>query len=149
MNGFGDYGAMHIGDYRGSFGNSPSWEVNTHQRFLFVSGDVLDGAKTMRVDNGFPNAVQSAQVRYCAQKSDLELGYKFYLDEENDQVLMANFPLSSEDEDLTAALPELPKGLLRGIVLRYTNRLHLKVCKPLSEMRLEEQEILSHIKMDN
>lgn len=149
MNGFGDYGAMHIGDYRGSFGDDPSWEVNTHKRFLFVSGKVLDGAKTMRVDNGFPGAVQSAQVRYCAQKSDLELGYKFYIDEENDQVLMVNFPLSSEDEDLTAELPELPKGLLRGIVLRYTNRLYLKVCKPLSEMRLEEQEILSHIKMDN
>ncbi len=58
-----------------------------------------------------------------------------------------------EYEDYTKdpryALPELPKGLLRGIVLRYTNRLYLKVCKPLSEMRLEEQEILSHIKMDN
>lgn len=144
INRFGEYGAIHTGNYRGNI-NGSNWTENTHKRILFVSGAFDNRSKYIRIDAGYPNAVQSAQVRYCTKKTDEELGYKMFIDETNDQIIMVNYPLSQADLEKTTNLEELPKGMLRGIALRYTNRLHREVCKSLSEMRAEEQEITNQI----
>lgn len=75
-----------------------------------------------------------AAVRYCRAKSDDELGYRLYVDVPNDRVLMLG---TSED----TSLPELQKGLERGVALRWASRKHRLVCKPWSEIQNESNEL--------
>ena len=140
INGFGMYSAIHIGEWNDIIGK------NTHKRLLFVSGNVFGGPEVIRIDPGYPNAVQSAQVRYCSKKSDEELGYKMYIDENNDKILILDFPLSEVDQKTVESLKELPKGLLRGIALRYTNREQRQVCNSLSEIKNEAKNYDTIIK---
>lgn len=75
-----------------------------------------------------------AGVRYVKAKTDKELGYKMYIDEPNDKVVML-------DESEYSSLPELPRGLERGISLRYANRKNRIVLKKWSEIQVEAKEL--------
>lgn len=70
------------------------------------------------------------QARYCRAKTDEELGYKMYIDEANDQIVML-------PHTQVSSLPILPKGVERGVALRYTNRKRKKVLKKWSEIKAE------------
>lgn len=84
------------------------------------------------------NSTHFTQARHRRPLTDQELGYKMYIDTANDQVLMLPYTVSS-------TLPELPKGLERGVALRYANRKALKVLKKWSEIQTEASEIMSTI----
>lgn len=77
-------------------------------------------------------------ARYCRRKTDEELGYKLYIDEVNDTVLML-------PHTAVSTLPELERGLPRGVALRYANRKHMKILKSWTEIQSEAAEITSHI----
>lgn len=144
FNGFGQYGALHVG---GAY----DWDTtgivpqNNHKRILFISGNAFNQSRLIRIDGGYPGAVQSAQVRFCRKKSDEELGYKMYINEAKDEVTMVDYPLSAADASKVSGLSELPKGLERGIALRYTNREHRKVLRKWSEIKAEAADIMSQI----
>lgn len=74
------------------------------------------------------------QVRYCRAKTDRELGYKMYIDEAANRVVMLPYEANS-------SLPELPKGLERGIALRYANRKHMKVLRKWSDIKKEAEAL--------
>lgn len=75
-----------------------------------------------------------SQARYTRAKTDQELGYKLYIDQANDQITMLG-------HDKTSSLAELPKGLERGIALRYANRKEMKILKKWSEIQAEATQI--------
>ncbi len=79
------------------------------------------------------------QVRYTRAKTDEELGYKLYIDNCNDQVVM--LPNTQQSN-----LVELPKGLERGIALRYANRSQMKIYKKWSEICDEADQIRDYFK---
>lgn len=81
-----------------------------------------------------PKDYHYTQVRYCKVKTDAELGYKLYIDNCNDAVVMYPY-------NLTTKLTELPKGLERGIALRYANRSQMKIYRKWSEICREADQI--------
>ena len=84
------------------------------------------------------NSYHFTQARHRRPLTDQELGYKMYIDVANDQVLMLPYTEVS-------TLPELPKGLERGVALRYANRKAMKVVKKWSEIQAEAAMIMSKI----
>ena len=89
-----------------------------------------------------PYSYHFTQARHRRPLTDQELGYKMYIDAANDQILMLPYNQAS-------SLPELAKGLERGIALRYANREHLKVLKKWSEIQAEATEIKSKLAPTN
>lgn len=85
-----------------------------------------------------PDSYHFTQARHRRPLTDQELGYKMYIDAPNDQVVMLPYTVSS-------TLPELAKGVARGVALRYANRKALKVVKKWSEIQAEAAEIISTI----
>jgi RHS repeat-associated protein len=79
-----------------------------------------------------------SSARYCKPISDQELGYKLYVDNCNDAVVM--YPYNKQTK-----LTELPKGLERGIALRYANRSQMKIYRKWSEICAESEEIRKSI----
>lgn len=82
------------------------------------------------------------QARYCRKRSDAELGYKMYIDQNNDKVVMLDVGVSAN------GLPELPKGLERGIALRYANRDKRVVTKSWSEIQNEATQMKRSISIE-
>lgn len=85
-----------------------------------------------------PNLYHLCQARYSRAKTDQELGYKLYVDNCTDQVIMLPYNQQS-------AFVELPKGLERGIALRYANRNQMKITKKWSEIVAEASNIRAAI----
>lgn len=81
-----------------------------------------------------PYSYHFTQARHRRPLTDQELGYKMYIDTATDQVLML-------PSDQVSTLPELSKGLERGIALRYTNRKHMKVLQKWSKIQAEAELI--------
>lgn len=80
------------------------------------------------------NLYHFSQARYCRVKTDQELGYKIYVDDCNDQLVM--YPITKVTQ-----FTELPKGLERGIALRYANMGEMKILKKWSEIKEEAAQI--------
>ncbi len=138
---FGQFSVLHVGEWY-------DWisVPNLHKRLSFIPGSFDNRSRYIRLDGGIKDGVvQSAQVRYCKHKTPEELGYKLYVDDANDNVLMLKYPLSASNAELVKDLKELEIGLERGITLRYTNRKHMKVLRKWSEIKAEAEEINSQI----
>lgn len=107
---------------------------------LRLRGGINEGTFSFYVSGSIfsPKDYHYSQVRYCRAKTDEELGYKLYIDKCKDEVLM--LPLNEEVD-----LVELPKGLERGIALRYANRGNMKILKKWSEIEEEGKRIRSQI----
>lgn len=82
------------------------------------------------------------QVRYCRRLSDQELGYKLYVDDTEDKILML-------DPETVVGLDELQPGLERGIALRYANRQHKQILKSWSEIKAETAAIKTSVVITN
>jgi hypothetical protein len=82
----------------------------------------------------YSNLYHLCQARYARAKTDEELGYKMYVDSCRNAVVMLPFSQVTE-------LTELPRGLERGIALRYANRNQMKVLRAWSEIRTEANAI--------
>lgn len=74
-------------------------------------------------------------IRYSRTKTAEELGYRLYVDEKADRVLMIDL------DDDQPRLPELPTGLERGITLRYANRAERIIVKGWRNIQEEAKEI--------
>lgn len=81
----------------------------------------------------YDNREFNTQVRYCRAKTAEELGYKICIDQCHDAVVI--LPLNENTD-----LPEIPKGLERGIILRYANIANRTVSKSWLEIRQEAVE---------
>lgn len=86
----------------------------------------------------FSNLYHWGNTRYCRQLSNAELGYRLYLDEANDRVTV----LGIKDSDNVNNLPELPKGIERGLALYYMNANRKAITKSWSAIQ-EEAEALN------
>lgn len=78
-------------------------------------------------------------VYYSRTKTADELGYRLYVDEKTDRVLMIDL------DDDQPRLPELPTGLERGIALRYANRMERVVIKSWKKIQEEAKEISKYL----
>ncbi len=117
------------------FGQVTSLQTSTWAAIETLSDRDLSG-KSGLISN--PYSYHFTQARHRRPLTDQELGYKMYIDAANDQVLMLPY-------DQVSTLPELPKGLERGVALRYANRKAMKVVKKWSEIQAEASEIKSTI----
>ena len=117
------------------FGQVTSLQTSTWAAIETLSDRDLSG-KSGLISN--PYSYHFTQARHRRPLTDQELGYKMYIDAANDQVLMLPY-------DQVSILPELPKGLERGVALRYANRKAMKVVKKWSEIQAEASEIKSLI----
>lgn len=117
------------------FGQVTSLQTSTWAAIETLSDRDLSG-KSGLISN--PYSYHFTQARHRRPLTDQELGYKMYIDAANDQVLMLPY-------DQVSTLPELPKGLERGVALRYANRKAMKVVKKWSEIQAEASEIKSLI----
>ncbi|MDL2215219.1 leucine-rich repeat domain-containing protein [Dysgonomonas sp. OttesenSCG-928-M03] len=108
------------------------------------------------------------QVRYVRTKSDEELGYKLYVNTCTDEVVMAPYGGNSVTKEaktlsesvriinvkggrqdivlrstrgVNANLVELPKGLERGVALKYVDRSQMTIYKKWSEIVAEGETI--------
>jgi hypothetical protein len=70
--------------------------------------------------------------RFCRPLTDAELGYKLWRDDANDRILV-----TSLNQTTPQGTSELPKGLLRGLAVRWLNPTKTEVIAPLSKL-LEE-----------
>ena len=111
-----------------------------NKRFNIILGGVGGFPAQSLVFNDDTGA-HGATVYYAKPLTDKELGYKFYIDTAGDRVLMLDYQASA------TGFAEMPKGLERGIALRYTNRQHRKVLRKYSEIQAEAEKIMSEIKM--
>lgn len=82
------------------------------------------------------------QARYCRKLTDAELGYKLYIDTTNDKVLMLGLT------DNSNGLAELPKGLERGIALRYANKEKKVITKSWTDIKNEAIEMKKSISIE-
>jgi len=80
-----------------------------------------------------PSDYHYAQVRYCRAKTDEELGYKIYVDKCKDAVVILDYGVETN-------MPELPKGLERGIALKYADIAGKTVNRSWSAIELEAAE---------
>lgn len=92
----------------------------------------------------FTNLYHWGSARYCRPLSDEELSYRLYIDKEKDCVAV----LGINDSDNVDNLPELPKGLERGVALHYMNKNLRTITKPWSEIRAEAAEINAQVGND-
>lgn len=72
--------------------------------------------------------------RSCRKLTDEELGYRLWRDDANDRIIAASLATPQP-----AGTTELPKGLLRGLAVRWMNPAKTKVAAPLSKL-LQEVE---------
>jgi hypothetical protein len=77
-------------------------------------------------------------ARYCRRLTDAELGYKLYVDNVNDRVIMLPYGQST-------TLTALPPGLERGIALRYANFSEMKVYQTWSAICAEADMMRPYI----
>lgn len=71
-------------------------------------------------------------VRLCRPITDQELGYKLWIDETNDQIVVTSLAQAQPTNTR-----ELEKGLLRGLAVRWMNEDKTKVIAPLSKLQAE------------
>ena len=121
------------------FGQVASLQTIDNEHIETLSDKDLSGNSGI-ISNGY--SFHLTQARHRRPLTDQELGYKMYIDAANDQILML-------PHNQTSTLPELAKGLERGIALRYANREHLKVLKKWSEIQAEATEIKSKLAPTN
>ena len=117
------------------FGQVTSLQTSTWAAIETLSDRDLSG-KSGLISN--PYSYHFTQARHRRPLTDQELGYKMYIDAANDQILMLPY-------DQVSILPELPKGLERGVALRYANRKAMAVVKKWSEIQVEATQIMSTI----
>lgn len=117
------------------FGQVTSLQTSTWAAIETLSDRDLSG-KSGLISN--PDSYHFTQARHRRPLTDQELGYKMYIDAANDQVLMLPY-------NQLSTLPELPKGLERGVALRYANRKAMKVVKKWTEIQAEAAMIMSKI----
>lgn len=70
--------------------------------------------------------------RFCRPLTDAELGYRLYRDDANNKIVVAKI-----GDAAPAGATELPKGLLRGLAVRWMNEDRTKVMAPLSHLLSE------------
>lgn len=71
-------------------------------------------------------------VRLCKALSDEELGYRLWVDEDNDKILVTTLDDIQPENTI-----ELDKGLLRGLAVRWMNEDKTKVLVALSKLQAE------------
>lgn len=99
-------------------------ENSVNRKAMLFSNDYIQYVQEQEYNN---------QVRYCRPKTAEELGYKICIDQCHDAVVI--LPLNENTD-----LPEIPKGLERGIILRYANIENKTVSKSWLEIRQEAAE---------
>ncbi len=125
--GSNDITQTYLGDY-----------VSSHKKLVKLR--LKDPNHTFTLDVSNPNYSTNdfhfCQVRYCRHLTDEELGYKMYIDEHSNRVVMLPY-------EVETTLPELAKGAERGIALRYTNREHMRVLRKWTDIQREAGDIRS------
>ncbi|MFT3993860.1 MAG: hypothetical protein QM660_06105 [Dysgonomonas sp.] len=128
------------------FGASFAWKTldsYKYQYSLFIVADYLQSSPIMyfSVKNGGWGSTEAGQVRYCRAFTDNELGYRLYIDKINDKIII------SRSLNVNNELEQLPRGLERGIALRYINW-DKEICvKKWSEILSESREMKKKIKV--
>lgn len=120
-----------------SFGYGMALQMRSEGR-LFILADVAGKIEVNAYLYHF------SQARYCRPKTDVELGYKVYVDEAKDKVIILGLK-----DAVSSGLKELPKGLERGIVIRSSNILDKKVYQSWSKIKEEAARIKKQIRITN
>lgn len=109
--------------------------------FVFKENDLIVGTPG-DYNNGF---FHFCSARYCKKMSDEELGYKMYASDLTDQVIF--LPLN-ETPKTAEQYKELPKGLERGIALRYATADRKKCTESWSTIKAEAAKMMKEIVLD-
>ncbi len=126
---------------RQGFGEIMNWVTDTEAKREFLQEWNWDKFTFPSGSKGLlahPKTWYWGQARYRRAKTAEELGYRLYIDAPNDKIQML-------PHTQVSTLPELPKGLERGIALRYTNREHMKVLRKWSEIQQEATQIRNNL----
>ena len=96
-----------------------------------VASVVYDNQNNIHQENASIKAWQR-NYRFCRRLTDEELGYRLWVDEANDKILV-----TALTDTQPANTTELEKGLLRGLAVRWMNEDKTKVLASLSKLQAE------------
>lgn len=101
-------------------------ENGSPKSYSSVTFDIMNGT--------VPQSTQYWQrhARFCRPLTDEELGYRLWRDDANDRILV-----TSLHEPQPSGTSELPKGLLRGMAVRWMNHDKTRISVPLSKLLSE------------
>jgi hypothetical protein len=115
-----------------SLGGGMGWRMKEHAKIFQIS----DSYENLFINE---ELYHYTSARYCRRLTDAELGYKMYIDNTNDRVIMLPYNVS------TTLTVVLPPGLERGLALRDANLTELKVYNSWSGICADADKIRAFI----